>query len=191
MPRRQSRMLELGTPALAFELADGEGVRYRVAAGPGARPLLVAFLCNHCPYVVHLLSGFVAFAREYGPRGVDIVAISANDPETYPADAPQAMAELARREAFPFPYLYDETQDVARAYGAVCTPDFFLFGADRRLVYRGQFDDSRPGQSAPVTGSDLRAAVDAILAGGVPDPDQRPSVGCSIKWRAGHAPDWA
>lgn len=191
MAKRESRMMELGMRAPEFLLNDGAGVPHALADAQGSRAVLVAFLCNHCPYVVHVLPEFVRFAREYTARGVAVYAISANDADAYPADAPAAMAEFARRMDFPFPYLYDESQETALAYGAVCTPDFFLFDAQGRLSYRGQFDGSRPNSHVPVTGHDLRAACEALLAGGAPDPDQRPSLGCSIKWRPGRAPDWA
>jgi peroxiredoxin len=179
----QSAMIPLGTLAPAFALPDaasGKTVRLEDFAG---RPLVVAFLCNHCPYVKHMLDGFIAFAREYVAKHVGIVAICPNDARAYPADAPAQMAKLARAKDFPFPYLVDESQDVARAYAAVCTPDLYLFGRDGRLAYRGQFDGSRPGRGAPVTGADLRAAVDALLGDQPAPADQSPSIGCSIKWK--------
>jgi len=189
--RRQSRMLELGTPAPAFALSDPSGRTYTLDEFREAPALLVAFICNHCPYVKHIADGLAGFAREYGARGLAIVAISANDAEAYPADAPPAMAEVALRHGFTFPYLHDESQAAALAYQAVCTPDFFLFDRDRRLAYRGQFDDSRPNSGIPVTGAALRAAADAVLSGRPVPGEQFPSVGCSIKWKAGNAPDWA
>ena len=191
MARRHSRMLELGTPAPAFALADPAGRIHALEDHREAPALLVAFLCNHCPYVRHILAGFVDFAREYGSRGLAVVAVNPNDATAYPDDAPAAMAEAAARLGFTFPYVHDESQAVALAYQAVCTPDFFLFDGDRRLVYRGQFDDSRPNSGIPVTGASLRAAADAVLAGRSVTGEQFPSVGCSIKWRAGNAPDWA
>jgi peroxiredoxin len=191
MARRQSRMLELGTPAPSFALPDPAGQTHSLEDFAMAPALLVSFLCNHCPYVKHILTGFVAFVREYQPTGLAIVAINANDAGAYPEDAPPAMAETAARQGFTFPYLYDESQAVALAYEAICTPDFFLFDRDRRLVYRGQFDDSRPNSGIPVTGASLRAAADAVLAGKPVPGRQLPSVGCSIKWKAGNAPDWA
>ena len=142
---------------------------------------LVCFICNHCPYVKHIKQGLLDLASDYLPQGVSIVAISSNDPEAYPDDAPDKMA----LEGYPFPYLFDETQEVARAYSAACTPDFFLFDSSRSLVYRGQFDDSRPGNGIPVTGSSLREALDALLAGEPVSPEQKPSIGCNIKWK-GH-----
>jgi peroxiredoxin len=153
--------------------------------------LLVAFLCNHCPYVKHILEGFVAFARDLGPRGLAVLAISSNDAASYPADAPAEMSRIAKQRGFTFPYLYDESQETARAYQAVCTPDFFLFDRERRLVYRGQFDDSRPGSNVAVSGADLRAAVEALLRGAPVPAEQKASVGCSIKWQRGREPDWA
>jgi len=191
MARRESRMVGLGTPAPDFALPDPQGRIHRLQDFAAAPALLVAFICNHCPYVKHIMDGFADFAREYGGRGLAIVAVSANDAAAYPQDAPPAMAEVASRHGFTFPYLYDETQQVALAYEAICTPDFFLFDRDRRLVYRGQFDDSRPGSDAPVTGAALRAAADALLAGREPPAEQVPSMGCSIKWRAENAPAWA
>jgi peroxiredoxin len=187
-----SRMLALGTPVPAFTLPDpvtGRTVSSRDF--DASKGLLVAFICNHCPYVKHILEGFAEFAREYGPRGLAVVAISANDPADYPEDAPARMAQVARERRFTFPYLFDETQSVAKAYEAMCTPDFFLFDRDRRLAYRGQFDSSRPRNQVPVTGSDLRAASDAVLAARAVSDKQTPSVGCGIKWKAGNEPDWA
>jgi len=192
MARRQSRMLPLGTAAPSFALPDTVRVRTVTLADFASAPaLLVAFLCNHCPFVRHILEGLLAFAREFGPRGIAIVAISSNDVGDYPEDAPEEMRHLATLKGFPFPYLYDESQEAAKAYQAVCTPDFFLFDRDRRLVYRGQFDASRPGNRIPVTGTDLRAAAEALLAGRAIPAEQAPSVGCSIKWKAGQEPDWA
>lgn len=184
-------MLPLTTPAPAFALPDTVTGR-TVASGDFAasRLLLVAFICNHCPFVKHILDGFVAFAREFGTRGLAVVAISPNDIVSHPADSPAEMTRIARLKGFTFPYLYDESQEVAKAYQAVCTPDFFLFDRDRRLAYRGQFDASRPGNGIPVTGSDMRAACDTLLAGKALTREQTPSVGCSIKWKAGQEPDW-
>ncbi len=180
----QSTMLALGTTAPAFRLPDTvSGKTLALEDFAASRALLVAFVCNHCPYVKHILDGFVAFAREYGPRGLAVVAISSNDVKAHPADSPSEMAKLAREKGFTFPYLYDESQSVARAYDAVCTPDFFLFDGDRRLVYRGQFDGSRPGGRQAVTGADMRAAADAVLAGKPVPEAQLPSVGCGIKWK--------
>jgi peroxiredoxin len=190
-------MLALGTPAPAFSLADGKGKRFALQDFARSSGLLVAFICNHCPYVKHILEGFVEFAREYGPQGLAIVAINPNDAARYPEDRPQNMVRIAAEKGFTFPYLIDETQAVAKAYQAICTPDFFLFDSERtaaipggRLVYRGQFDASRPGNGTPVTGRDLRAAVDNLFAGKPIEP-QVPSIGCSIKWKPGQAPEWA
>ena len=190
MAARESRMLALGTPAPDFHLSDPTGKRFALRDFAGSRGLLVAFICNHCPFVKHLLDAFVEFAREYGPKGIAILAINPNDATAYPEDDAQNMARVAAQRGFTFPYLVDETQAVAKAYQAICTPDFFLFDAARKLVYRGQFDASRPGNSLPATGSDLRAAADALLAGQVLGK-QTPSIGCGIKWKSGQAPDWA
>ena len=180
----QSKMVALGSAAPDFALPDtGSGRIVTLEELADSPAVLVAFLCNHCPYVKHVLDGFVSFARDYGPRGLAVVAISANDAEAFPDDAPPEMAKLAKARQFPFPYLYDESQAIAAAYGAACTPDFFLFDRDRHLAYRGQFDSSRPRGTTPVTGGDLRAAVDAVLEGRAPSTEQFASVGCSIKWR--------
>lgn len=182
-------MLALGTPAPAFSLTDGSGKRFALRDFAGSKGLLVAFICNHCPYVKHILDGFVEFAREYGPKGLAIVAINPNDADARPEDSPQNMVRIAAQKGFNFPYLLDETQAVAKAYQAICTPDFFLFDSARKLAYRGQFDASRPGNGSPVTGSDLRAAVDGLFAGRLIGK-QIPSVGCGIKWKPGEAPQW-
>jgi len=184
-------MLPLGTPAPDFRLPDPAGRWVARDDFAGAPALLVAFLCNHCPYVKHVQAGFAAFAKEYAARGLAIVAINSNDATEYPEDAPARMAEESARAHYVFPYLVDETQAVAKAYHAACTPDLFLFDAQRRLAYRGQFDDSRPGNQVRVTGRDLRAAADAVLAGRAPAADQKASIGCSIKWRPGEEPDYA
>ena len=191
MARQASRMLPFGTPVPTFALPDVLTGR-SVAPGDFASSplLLVVFICNHCPFVKHMLDGLVAFARDYGTRGVAVAAISSNDITSHPDDAPGEMARIARLKSFTFPYLYDESQEVAKAYQAACTPDFFLFDRDRRLAYRGQFDASRPGNGVPVTGADLRTACDALLGGKPLAREQTPSVGCSIKWRAGQEPDW-
>src|SRR5437867_6181769 len=184
-----STMLPLGTSAPNFSLPDvTTGERVRLEDLADARALLVAFICNHCPYVRHVRPELARLGHDSVDTGLSIVAISANDPETYPEDAPDELAREAKEAGYVFPYLFDEQQQVAKAYTAACTPDFFLFDGQRQLVYRGQFDDSRPGNGVPVTGADLRAAIDAVLHGRQVDPDQRPSVGCSIKWRAGNEP---
>lgn len=191
MARTPSTMLALGTPAPAFRLPDYDGRLHALEDFAAQPALLVAFICSHCPFVRHLRQEFAAFAREYALRGLAVVAINSNDIEAYPQDGPEAMREEGAALGYGFPYLLDESQDVAKAYQAACTPDFFLFDATRRLVYRGQFDDSRPGTERPVTGADLRAAVDALLAGRPPIAEQRPSLGCNIKWRRGHEPAYA
>ena len=191
MARQASRMLPLGTPAPTFALPDvSTGRSVAPADFATSRLLLVVFICNHCPFVKHILDGLIGFARDYGTRGVAVVAISSNDITSHPDDAPTEMARVARLKGFTFPYLYDESQEVAKAYQAVCTPDFFLFDRERRLAYRGRFDASSPGNGIPVTGADLRAACDALLAGKALTGEQKPSVGCSIKWKAGQEPDW-
>ena len=186
-----STMLELGTPAPRFELPDPEGRTVSIDDFAAAPALVVAFICNHCPYVKHIKEGLAAFGRDYAGRGLAMVAISSNDVASHPDDAPARMAEDAKRFGYAFPYLYDATQEVAKAYRAACTPEFYLFDGDRRLVYRGQFDAARPGNDVPVTGRDLRAAADAALAGRPVDGDQVPSIGCNIKWRPGGEPDYA
>ncbi|MDQ1343144.1 MAG: hypothetical protein QG571_1764 [Pseudomonadota bacterium] len=191
MARTPSTMLALGTPAPAFRLPDYDGRLHALDDFAAQPALLVAFICSHCPFVRHLRQEFAAFAREYALRGLAVVAINSNDILAYPQDGPEAMREEGAALGYGFPYLLDESQDVAKAYQAACTPDFFLFDATRRLVYRGQFDDSRPGTERPVTGADLRAAVDALLAGRPPVAEQRPSLGCNIKWRRGHEPAYA
>lgn len=179
----ESKMLALGTKAPAFRLPDYQGRIVSIDDFAASPALLVAFICNHCPYVKHIRQEFARFAKEYQPRGVAVVAIASNDAETYPQDGPEGMAEEARSAGYTFPYLFDETQKVAHAYLAACTPDFFLFDRSRSLVYRGQFDGSRPGSNIPVTGADMRAACDAVLADKPVPGEQRPSIGCSIKWK--------
>jgi hypothetical protein len=176
-------MMPLGTACPSFDLADPRGFRMSDRDADG-RPLLVLFICNHCPFVKHIRSELADLGRTYLPKGVAIAAISSNDPSAYPADAPVEMAREACEAGYCFPYLFDGTQAVARSFDAQCTPDIFLFDGAHRLVYRGQLDDSRPKSDIPVTGRDLRAALDALLAGRSVSADQRPSVGCSIKWRA-------
>ncbi|HEV2319830.1 MAG TPA: thioredoxin family protein [Verrucomicrobiae bacterium] len=185
-----STMLPLGTAAPDFELPDTNGERVSLAKFKGAPALLVWFICNHCPYVKHIRSGLAQFARDYASKGVAIVAINSNDIESYPDDSPAKMREEVKAAGFTFPYLYDETQSVAKAYRAACTPDIYLFDKNQKLVYRGQFDDSRPGNGAPVTGKDLRAGLEAVLTGKPVSPIQKPSMGCNIKWKAGNQPDY-
>jgi peroxiredoxin len=185
MALTESTMLQLGTTAPDFALTDvvtGKAVRrddYR-----GSKALLVMFICAHCPYVKHIEKGLAALGKYYAGKPLGLVAISSNDVTTHPADSPAGLKQQAETFGFNFPYLYDETQAVAHAYKAACTPDFFLFDGNLRLVYRGQFDSSRPGNSIPVTGEDLRAAIDLVLAGKPVPKEQRPSIGCNIKWKA-------
>ncbi len=181
-----SSMLPLNTRAPDFILPDAvSGKTLGLAALQSDRATVVMFICNHCPYVIHVREGLVRLASDYLSRGVSFVAISSNDAETYPEDGPERMRELAASAGFPFPYLYDETQAVAKAYRAACTPDFFVFDGELKLAYRGQLDDSRPRNGRPVSGADVRAALDALLAGEPVSERQAPSVGCNIKWKQG------
>lgn len=191
MASTPSTMLPIGTSAPDFDLPDTvSGKRFSLTDTTG-KPLLVMFICNHCPFVKHVREELAAIGADYQSRGLAIVAISSNDVENYPDDSPDKMAAEAAEAGYTFPYLYDESQSVAKAYRAACTPDFYLFDANHKLAYRGQLDPSRPRNNTPVTGSDLRAAIDAVLAGRpVPEP-QLPSIGCNIKWKAGNAPDYA
>jgi len=182
-------MLPLGTPAPHFALPDTDGRIVSLDDARGAPALLVMFICNHCPYVVHLRHALAALARDFAPRGVAIVGISSNDADRYPQDGPEEMRRMREESGWDFPYLYDESQEVARAYQAACTPDLFLFDAQQRLVYRGQFDDSRPSNGVPVTGRDVREALEAVLEGRPVSPEQRPSIGCNIKWKPGNEPE--
>lgn len=186
-----STMMPLGTEAPDFTLPDPAGRTWSRDDFGDAPGLLVMFICNHCPYVKHVRREVALLTQRWQDRGLAVVGVQSNDWDAYPDDAPERMAEESRTVGYTFPYLIDETQEVARAYGAACTPDFFLFDGDRRLAYRGQLDASRPGNDVPVTGADLRAAVEAVLEGRPVDTDQRPSMGCSIKWRPGNEPDWA
>ena len=184
MARTESTMLPLGTPAPEFALDDvTTHQRWTTQSASGLKGLLVMFLCRHCPFVKHLQSALAQLGRDYQSKGIGIAAISSNDIAAYPDDAPDSLAEQAREVGFTFPYLYDESQQVARDYNAVCTPDFFLFDSNLKLVYRGQFDASSPGNQIPITGRDLRTALDSLLAGQPIGPDQHPSLGCSIKWK--------
>jgi len=191
MAKTPSTMVELGTPAPDFTLPEPATGRTVSKSDAMGQPLLVAFLCNHCPFVVHIKDVLAAFAHEYQERGLAVVGINANDISAYPADHPDRMAEMALESGFMFPYLFDASQAVAKAYGAACTPDFFLFDGDHRLVYRGRFDAATPGNNAPVTGEDLRAAADALLEGTPMPAEQQPSLGCNIKWRPGNEPGYA
>ena len=191
MARTYSTMAPIGMELPSFELADvASGKIFSPASFEAAPALLVVFLCNHCPYVKHIRSALAEFAREYDERGLAIVGISSNDPESHPEDGPEGMRAEAREAGYVFPYLFDESQEVARAFRAACTPDFFLFDAERKLAYRGQFDGSRPGNEVAVTGEDLRRATDLVLEGGRPPEDQVPSIGCNIKWRRGNEPHY-
>lgn len=196
--RFESLAIELGTRAPDFSLPGIDGKAYSFADVSGKHGTLVAFICNHCPFVLHIVDGFVKFSKDYQDRGIGVVAISSNDVDAFPEDSPEHMAAFAKQHGFTFPYLYDESQEVAIAYKAVCTPDFFLYDGDGRLAYCGQFDASRPRTEhskgprteMPVTGADLRAAADAVIAKKpVPEP-QWPSNGCSMKWKEGNEPQW-
>ncbi|MHC4880126.1 MAG: thioredoxin family protein [Planctomycetota bacterium] len=182
MVKTASTMLPLGTKAPEFSLPNVDGSQVSLADFADRKGLLVIFMCNHCPFVIHLREQLAAFANEYQEKGLGIAGISSNDVANYPDDSPEKMNEEAASAGYTFPYLYDETQEVAKAYRAACTPDFFLFDGDMSLVYRGQFDDSRPGNDKPITGADLRAACDAVLAGNDVPAEQTPSIGCNIKW---------
>jgi peroxiredoxin len=189
MAATPSRMVSLGTPMPAFALPDavsGQSIDSSALAG---RPSVVIFICNHCPFVKHIQGGLADFGQFCRDQNVGMVAISSNDVASYPADSPEAMAAEARQAGYVFPYLYDESQAVAKAFDARCTPDLFIFDGDGKLAYRGQFDDARPGNGVPVTGRDARAAVAALLAGQNPTADQKASIGCSIKWKPGSQPE--
>lgn len=185
-----STMLPLGTQAPSFSLTNVDGRIVSLEDFRDAPAMLVVFLCNHCPFVKHVASGLASLAREYQRRGVAVVGINSNDAASYPADSPEQMVHEAEQREYTFPYLYDEDQSVAKAYRAACTPDFFVFDKERKLVYRGQMDSSRPDNGIPVTGEDLRAALEAVLAGKPVSSAQRPSIGCNIKWKAGGEPDY-
>lgn len=185
-----STMLELGTAAPDFSLPDTTGQLVSLADYKQAPATLVVFMCNHCPYVKHIANRFAEFAREYQAKGVAVIGINANDVSTHPDDSPEKMAEEAKKIGYTFPYLYDETQEVAKSYRAACTPDFFLFDKDHKLAYRGQFDGSRPGNKIAVTGQDLRMALDAVLQDQPVPAEQKASMGCNIKWRAGNEPSY-
>ena len=190
MVRTPSTMLPLGTRAPDFTLPNVDGRLVSLASAAGPKGALVMFICNHCPFVKHVADQLAALGRDFMPQGIGIVAISANDVATHPADSPEQMVHEAEERGYPFPYLYDASQEVAKAYHAACTPDFFLFDGTRSLVYRGQLDASRPGNDVPVTGADLRAALEAVLAGRVPAGNQTPSIGCNIKWKPGNEPGY-
>jgi peroxiredoxin len=183
-------MLPLGTKAPPFSLPNVDGRTVSLDSFAGAPALLVMFICNHCPFVKHVAGGLAQLAKDYQPRGVAIVGINSNDVDTHPDDAPEKMVEESNQRGYTFPYLYDATQEVGKAYHAACTPDFFLFDKNLKLAYRGQLDASRPDNGIPVTGSDMRAALDALLAGKSMPTDQKPSIGCNIKWKAGNEPEY-
>jgi len=184
----ESQMLPLGTPAPAFTLPDPEGEKHSLADAASA--YLVMFICNHCPFVKHVREEIAQLARDYANKNVAIYAINSNDFAAYPGDSPQEMKLESERLGYVFPYLYDESQDVAKAYKAACTPDIYVFDSGRILVYRGQLDDSRPSNGIPADGRDVRAALDAVLAGRAVNPNQKPSIGCNIKWKPGKEPDY-
>lgn len=188
MAMTPSTMVPLGVPAPSFSLPDTEGRLVSLTDHAKAPALLVAFICNHCPFVKHIQAAFAQLVRDYQAKGAVVIGINSNDAVKYPDDGPQRMAEEKKAAGYTFPYLFDETQEVARAYKAACTPDFFLFDKERRLVYRGQMDASRPGNNKPNDGADLRAALDAVLAGKSPSANQTPSIGCNIKWKPGNEP---
>lgn len=190
MVKTNSTMLPLGTRAPDFSLVNIDGKTVSLADFQGAPALLVVFMCNHCPYVIHVSDQLAQLAKEYQDRGAAVVGISANDAAAYPDDSPERMAAEATQRGYTFPYLYDETQEVAKAYRAACTPDFYVFDKDQKLVYRGQMDNSRPNSGIPLTGADLRAALDAVLAGQPVSEAQKPSIGCNIKWKPGSEPDY-
>jgi peroxiredoxin len=188
MALTSSTMFDLGTRAPDFRLWEPSGSMVALDDFREASTLLIMFICNHCPYVRHVRHELARLAEDYQAKGVAVVAINSNDADAYPDDSPEMMAREKQDFGYTFPYLYDESQEVAKAYHAACTPDFFVFDAGRSLVYRGQLDGSRPGNAVPVTGVDLRAALDATLAGQPVSPTQRPSMGCNIKWRPGNEP---
>jgi len=191
MAAKNSTMLALGTPAPDFSLPDFDGTVHERSDFNSASGLVVAFICNHCPFVKHVRGEFAKFASEYQSKGIAVIAINSNDLQIYPQDGPAGMKQEALSAGYTFPYLLDESQSIAKAYQAACTPDFYLFDQQQKLVYRGQFDSSRPGNGHPVTGKDLRNAVDALLQGKFIGADQLPSIGCNIKWRAGNEPLYA
>jgi peroxiredoxin len=186
-----STMLPLGTAAPAFRLPDTDGKMVSLDDFKGAPALLVAFICNHCPYVKHIRHDLARLVKEYQAKGVAVAGINANDVANYPDDSPEKMAIEKAEVGYTFPYLYDETQKTARAYKAACTPDFYVFDKNQKLVYRGQLDSSRPGNALPITGKDLRSALEDVLAGKPVGDDQRPSMGCNIKWKRGNEPDYS
>jgi peroxiredoxin len=190
MVKTNSQMLALGTAAPQFSLPDPDGRIWSLSDAAGADAYLIMFICNHCPFVKHVRRELAQLGHDYSSRNVAIFAINSNDFDAYPADGPQKMKQEAKEWGYGFPYLVDRDQKVAKCYRAACTPDFYVFNADRKLVYRGQLDDSRPSNDKPVTGRDVRAALDAVLGGSPVREAQTPSIGCNIKWRPGNAPDY-
>ena len=190
MVKTASTMLPLGTIAPDFRLPNIDGRMLSLSEIATGKGLVVMFICNHCPFVKHVAPELVRLTKDYEARGIRFVGISSNDVAAYPADSPEMMKQEAAAQGYTFPYLFDETQQVAQAYRAACTPDFYIFDQDKRLVYRGQLDDSRPGNGKPLNGSDLRGALDQLLSGAELPADQRPSIGCNIKWKPGHEPTY-
>ena len=190
MVRTASTMLPLGTTAPDFKLPECEGSTVSLSDFNDAKALLVIFMCNHCPFVKHVAEELARLSKDYMAKGVAVVGINSNDAEKYPDDSPEAMRKEKAMRGYPFAYLFDEDQSVAAEYHAACTPDFFLFDGDHKLVYRGQLDRSRPDSGVPVTGEDLRAAIDTVLAGGIVPETQTPSIGCNIKWKSGNEPSY-
>lgn len=190
MSATASTMIELGTRAPDFSLRDLDNNRVSLKQYKDAKALLVIFMCNHCPYVQHIINSLAKTALEYQAKGVAVIGINSNDITAYPEDAPEYMKQFAKEHNLTFPYLFDDSQEVAKRYKAACTPDFFLFDKERYLVYRGQYDNSRPGNKEPVAGNDLRAALDAVLAGKPVPEQQKPSIGCNIKWKPGNEPNY-
>lgn len=184
-------MLPLGTPAPAFSLPDSNGTLHSLDDAPTSQAYLVMFICNHCPFVIHVADELARIGNDFQAKNVAVFAINSNDASNYPSDGPEPMREMSAERGYTFPYLIDAEQDVAKAYQAACTPDFYLFDADRTLVYRGQLDGSRPGNTVPVDGGDLRSALNAILAGESVPADQVPSIGCNIKWIRGNEPPYS
>ncbi|REK17973.1 MAG: thioredoxin family protein [Planctomycetota bacterium] len=185
-----STMLPLGTKAPEFSLPNVDGRQVSLSDFPNAKAYLVVFMCNHCPYVIHVAPELAKLAEEYQKKGVAVVGINSNDVSSHPADSPEKMVHEVEERGYTFPYLFDDTQEVAKAYHAACTPDFYVFDKDMKLAYRGQLDSSRPDSGVPLTGQDLRAALDTVLAGKSVTADQKPSIGCNIKWKAGGEPDY-
>lgn len=190
MAATESQMLALGTRAPPFTLHDPDGGQHSLDGGESADAYLVMFICNHCPFVKHVAAELARIGNDYASRRVSIYAINSNDVKTHPGDSAEAMTQETKDRGYTFPYLIDEDQTIAKQYRAACTPDFYVFDADKKLVYRGQLDSSRPSNGIPVTGSDLRAALDAVLAETAVPADQLPSIGCNIKWKPGNEPEW-